>query len=48
MKKICEKRKFLFYKDGKIFFNKKTERNFFFILTIIMLVVGIAFKLGFL
>ncbi len=34
------------YKDGKIFFSKETERGFFFILTILMLLLGLLAKAG--
>ena len=36
-----------FHSKGITYFNKKTERTFFFILTIIMLLWGILTKLGF-
>ena len=32
-------------KDGKILFSKETERNFFFFMTIIMLLMGVFVKL---
>ncbi len=44
-KNICEKNKIILYKDGKIYFSKKTERKIFFVLTIIMLIAGIFAKL---
>lgn len=31
--------------SSKIYFSKKTERNFFFVLTLMMLVLGIVVKL---
>ena len=34
------------YKKGKIYFSKKTERKFFFILTVILLLMGLFFKAG--
>lgn len=52
MEKICQEnvsqnRKTFLYKNGKIYFSKKTERKLFFILTLIMLLSGIISKLGF-
>lgn len=41
-----DKKKFIYYKDGKIFFNKEKERLVYFILTLVMLFSGILFKLG--
>jgi len=38
--------KILHLEDGRLYFSKDTERRFFFILTIIMLVLGACFKLG--
>ncbi len=46
--KAVNQKKALFYSKGVTYFNKKTERYFFFILTIIMLVWGIFAKFGFL
>ena len=40
-------KKILFHKNGKIYFSRKTERTFYFVLTIIMLVVGVLAKIGF-
>ena len=34
------------YKNGRLYFTKKAERSFFFILTIIMLFIGIFYKTG--
>ena len=36
----------LYLEKDRLYFNKDTERKFFFILTIIMLVLGACFKLG--
>lgn len=36
----------LTYEDGKIYFSKATERKVFFVLTLLMLVLGIFSKLG--
>jgi len=44
---VMDKRKALFHSKGITYFDRKTERTFFFILTIIMLVWGIFAKLGF-
>ena len=34
------------YKNGKIYFSREMERKFFFILTVIMLLLGIFAKAG--
>ena len=44
---VNQKRTFLFSK-GITYFDKKTERTFFFILTIVMLVWGVLAKFSFL
>jgi hypothetical protein len=41
-------KKALFHLKGVTYFDKKTERAFFFVLTIIMLLWGIFAKFGFL
>jgi len=41
-----EKQKVLIQENGKIYFSRHTERRFFFILTIVMLLAGILFKAG--
>lgn len=41
-----EKRKKFYLKDGKIYFDKKAERNFFFALTMLVIVMGILTKCG--
>ena len=46
--KAVTQKKTLFYSKGVTYFNKKTERTFFFILTIIMLIWGVFTKFGFL
>ncbi len=43
---IKERRKSLFYQNGKFYFTQKTERRFFFIMTLIMLLLGLLVKLG--
>jgi hypothetical protein len=45
-KNTCEKEKALLHKNGKIYFSKKAERKFFFVLTLIMLLWGVFTKLG--
>jgi hypothetical protein len=39
--------KWCYYRNGKLYFNKKTERNFFFVMTLLMLVLGILAKMDF-
>ena len=46
--KAVNQKKTLLYSKGVTYFNKKTERSFFFILTIIMLIWGVFAKFGFL
>ncbi len=53
MENICQEKptdskKTLFHSRGVTYFDKKTERAFFFILTLIMLIWGIFAKFGFL
>jgi len=36
-----------FFRTGKLYFSKKTERNFFFVMTLLMLALGILAKLDF-
>jgi len=43
---VMKQKKTLFHSKGITYFDKKTERTFFFILTIIMLVWGIFAKFG--
>jgi hypothetical protein len=45
--KAVNQKKALFHSKGVTYFDKKTERSFFFILTIIMLLLGILTKFGF-
>jgi hypothetical protein len=33
-------------RDGRIYFSRQTERKLFFILTLVMLVVGVLYRLG--
>ena len=44
--KTVSQKKTLFYSKGVTYFSKKTERTFFFILTIIMLIWGVLAKFG--
>ena len=44
--KAASQKKTLSYSKGVTYFNKKTERTFFFILTIIMLIWGVFAKFG--
>lgn len=41
-----QKNKMLHFEDGRLYFSKASERKFFFVLTVIMLLVGACFKLG--
>ena len=41
-----EPKKMIQYKNGKIYFSKETERAFYFILTILMLFLGLLAKAG--
>jgi hypothetical protein len=34
------------YENGRFYFTKETERSFYFVLTLIMLVAGILYKTG--
>ena len=38
--------KMIQYKDGKIYFSKGVERKFYFVLTILMLLLGLLAKAG--
>lgn len=46
--KLTDLKKVLFHSKGVTYFDKKTERSFFFVLTLIMLVWGVFAKFGFL
>ena len=39
-------KKRLYFQDGRMYFSKDMERNIFFLLTVIMLLLGAFFKLG--
>ncbi|MCJ7540909.1 MAG: hypothetical protein MUO88_14740 [Desulfobacterales bacterium] len=43
---IIEPKKGLFHAKGVTYFDRKTERKIFFVLTLIMLLLGIFSKLG--
>ncbi len=34
------------YENGRFYFTRETERSFYFVLTLIMLVIGIFYKTG--
>jgi hypothetical protein len=40
------KRPLLVRQDGRVWFTREAERRFYFVLTMIMLVVGILYKTG--
>ena len=42
-----DQQKLLFYRNGKIYFSKNTERNFFFVMSLLMLVLGVLAKMDF-
>jgi len=44
--KAVNQKKTLFHSKGVTYFSKKTERTFFFTLTIIMLIWGVFVKFG--
>ena len=41
-----KKRRLFYFSKGMIYFDKKTERTFFFVLTILMLLWGMLVKFG--
>ena len=43
---IMDPKKGLFHAKGVTYFDRKTERKIFFVLTLIMLILGIFVKLG--
>jgi len=43
---MSDEKKAFYHADGVTYFDKKTERAIFFVLTVIMLVCGILAKLG--
>ena len=45
-KKIIDPKKALFHDEGITYFDRKTERKIFFVLTLIMLGLGVFAKLG--
>ena len=47
-KKEDKEKKPFFHSRGITYFDKKAERNLFFILTIVMLILGILYKTGWL
>ena len=34
------------FREGKIYYSRQTERRIFFTLTVVMLILGLGFKLG--
>ena len=40
------KTKAIHFEDGKMYFTRKTERSFFFVLTMIILIVSLLTRLG--
>ena len=36
----------LIFENGKIYFSKENERRFYFLLTLIMLLAGVLYKVG--
>lgn len=46
-KSMAKHEKIFVHTDGKIFYNKKAERKFFFIITMIMFLLGILTMLDF-
>lgn len=45
-KKIIDPKKSLFHSRGVTYFDRKTERKIFFVLTLTMLLLGVLAKLG--
>jgi hypothetical protein len=43
---IMESKKNLSHKNGVTYFDRKAERKFFFVLTLVMLLLGVLAKLG--
>ena len=43
---IIEQKKGILYKNGKMYFTREMERKFYFILTILMLLLGLLAKTG--
>ncbi|MGE4469771.1 MAG: hypothetical protein AB7D47_06525 [Desulfovibrio sp.] len=42
----CEKQPLFRYDNGRIYFTRRTERIFFFLLTVVMLVLGVVEGVG--
>jgi hypothetical protein len=45
-KSLLDKKKVFLHSKGITYFDKKTERGFFFVLTLIMLCLGILVRVG--
>lgn len=43
---ILNPRKTLYYENGRLYFTKTAERRVFFLLTFIMLLIGVLYKSG--
>jgi hypothetical protein len=41
-----QKKKMLIFENGKVYFSKDLERNFYFVLAILLLVSGLMYKIG--
>ena len=41
-----DRKKSFTYADGRFYFTKEAERSFYFILTLLMLVAGVCYKVG--
>ncbi len=40
------KKKMLIFEDGKVYFSRDLERNFYFVLAIVLLLSGVMYKIG--
>ena len=46
IKNMNPAKKIMIHKQGKTYFSAATERNFYFFLTIVMLMIGFCVKIG--
>lgn len=44
---MSDQKKTILVKNGRVYYKKESERKLFFVLTIIMLLLGILAKIGF-
>ena len=44
--KTRQRKRAVYYENGRFYFTRETERSFYFVLTLIMLVIGIFYKTG--